>query len=109
MGIDSLHRHPNRFLCELLEKLKIILGGSADTVIIAVWFNERSSVIPRQGHGAIAFLLCLLPKQRPDRVFGLQERQLENIIHKKYATRQNVTTITVFNQAEFYLYGMRVL
>ncbi|KAJ2975636.1 hypothetical protein NQ176_g5407 [Zarea fungicola] len=71
---------PFGFLCKLLERLEKIPGGSSDTVIITTWFNERSSVIPRQEPGAIAFLPCLFPEQRPDRVFGLQERQLESII-----------------------------
>ncbi|KAJ2982027.1 hypothetical protein NQ176_g1655 [Zarea fungicola] len=71
---------PFGFLCKLLERLEKIPGGSSDTVIITAWFNEHSSVIPRQGPAAITFLSCLFPEQRPDRVFGLQERQLESII-----------------------------
>ncbi|KAJ2982037.1 hypothetical protein NQ176_g1648 [Zarea fungicola] len=73
---------PFRFLCELLERLEKTPGGSSDTVIITTLFNERSSVIPRQEPGAIAFLPCLFPEHRPYRVFGLQKRQLESIIQQ---------------------------
>lgn len=83
---------PFRFICELLERLEIKSAGplntdrlrGSDAGIIPTWFQKHSSAIPRQGPGAIAFLSCLFPERRPDRVFGLKERQLEHIIRRAH-------------------------
>jgi DNA ligase 4 len=53
---------------------------NSETQIVRTWFDQHSSLIPRKGREAVAFLSCLFPHRRPDRVFGLQERRLESII-----------------------------
>ncbi|KAH7114682.1 hypothetical protein EDB81DRAFT_873452 [Dactylonectria macrodidyma] len=81
---------PFRLLCDLLGRLERNARRSSsidriqerDTVTILAWFNEHNAIIPRRGPEAVAFLSCLFPERRPDRVFGLQERQLEGIIQR---------------------------
>ncbi|KAH7117213.1 hypothetical protein B0J13DRAFT_652792 [Dactylonectria estremocensis] len=81
---------PFRLLCDLLERLERNARRSSsidriqelDTLTILAWFNEHNAIIPRRGPEAVAFLSCLFPERRPDRVFGLQERQLEGIIQR---------------------------
>ena len=41
---------------------------------------NTGSKIPRKGPEAVAFLSCLFPERRADRVYGLQERRLEGIL-----------------------------
>jgi DNA ligase-4 len=53
-----------------------------DARTIAAWFNKYNEIIPRRGPEAVAFLSCLFPERRPDRVFGLQVRRLETIIQR---------------------------
>ena len=53
-----------------------------DARTIAAWFNKYNDIIPRRGPQAVAFLSCLFPERRPDRVFGLQVRRLETIIQR---------------------------
>jgi DNA ligase-4 len=53
-----------------------------DARTIAAWFNKYNDIIPRRGPEAVAFLSCLFPERRPDRVFGLQVRRLETIIQR---------------------------
>ncbi|KAH7109337.1 hypothetical protein EDB81DRAFT_769177 [Dactylonectria macrodidyma] len=81
---------PFRLLCDLLGRLERNARRSSsidriqerDTLTILAWFNEHNAIIPRRGPEAVAFLSCLFPERRPDRVFGLQERQLEGIIQR---------------------------
>ncbi|KAF5132935.1 DNA ligase 4 [Metarhizium anisopliae] len=49
---------------------------------LVAWFNKHGSIIPRRGPEAVAFLSCLFPERRPDRVFGLSRRRLEYIIQE---------------------------
>jgi DNA ligase 4 len=51
-----------------------------DTQRVRSWFNDHDRVIPQHGPEAVAFLSCLFPERRTDRVFELQERRLEPII-----------------------------
>jgi DNA ligase-4 len=74
-------------LCGLLNELdknrtrKTALNTPNSTVdIFDNWFNKHDRMIPREGPGAVAFLSCLFPERRPDRVFNLQEKRLESII-----------------------------
>jgi DNA ligase-4 len=48
--------------------------------IVGNWFNKHDRMIPREGPEAVAFLSCLFPERRADRVFNLQEKRLESII-----------------------------
>ncbi|KAH7124509.1 hypothetical protein EDB81DRAFT_911299 [Dactylonectria macrodidyma] len=81
---------PFRLLCDLLEILGRNSGGSSsidkiqdrDTLAILAWFSNHNAIIPRRGPEAVAFLSCLFPERRPDRVFSLQERHLEGIIQR---------------------------
>lgn len=81
---------PFRLLCDLLEGLERNARRSSsidrirerDTLTILAWFNKHNAIIPRRGPEAVAFLSCLFPERRPDRVFGLQERQLEGVIQR---------------------------
>jgi DNA ligase-4 len=50
--------------------------------IITTWFEEHQQLIPREGLSALAFLSCIFPERRPDRVFELQEKRLESIIQR---------------------------
>jgi hypothetical protein len=71
---------PFSSLCELLNELDKnrtkssavgkILDLNAKTVVS--WFNKHNGMIPRRGTEAVAFLSCLFPERRPDRVFNLR-------------------------------------
>ena len=72
-------------LCDLLEELednrlrKVLptsRGANPDLRTITTWFNQHTSKISRSGPSAIAFLSCLFPERRVDRVYGLRERKL---------------------------------
>ncbi|KAF2190305.1 hypothetical protein K469DRAFT_723135 [Zopfia rhizophila CBS 207.26] len=76
-------------LCDLLNELdqnrarkssKTPNTLSPSNVIVVSWFNKHDRIIPREGPGAVAFLSCLFPERRADRVFNLQEKRLESII-----------------------------
>ena len=81
---------PFRWLCELLDQLESNSSKSPsidktrelDAHTVLSWFNKHNEAIPRQGPEAVAFLSCLFPERRPDRVFGLPTRQLEGIIQR---------------------------
>jgi hypothetical protein len=78
---------PFRFLCDLLNELDQNHTNKLTRTIqrlntVVTWFNKHDQIIPRKGLEAIAFLSCLFPERRPDRVFNLQEKRLETIIHK---------------------------
>ena len=78
-----------RLLCDLLNELDHNRAYKSTTTVqiqrlnaqtVVAWFNKHDLIIPRKGSGAVAFLLCLFPERRPDRVFNLQEKKLESII-----------------------------
>lgn len=78
-------------LCHLLNELeqnrsknKSAVSRVADSDIqtVRTWFNVHDRLIPRHGPQAVAFLSCLFPERRPDRVFNIQERRLEPIIKR---------------------------
>ncbi|KAH6871139.1 hypothetical protein B0T10DRAFT_533639 [Thelonectria olida] len=81
---------PFRLLCDLLERLERNARRSSsidriqelDQLTILAWFKKHNAIIPRRGPEAVAFLSCLFPERRPDRIFGLQERQLEGVIQR---------------------------
>jgi DNA ligase 4 len=53
-----------------------------NTRTVVAWFNKHDRIIPRKGPEAVAFLSCLFPEHRPDRVFNIQEKRLETIIQQ---------------------------
>jgi len=74
-----------RWLCDLLQTLehnRLSKASTAartvnpDTQIVVTWFNKHNAQIPRSGEPAVAFLSCMFPERRPDRVYSLQRRQL---------------------------------
>lgn len=69
-------------VCELFDTLDRIRTKPLKDNVSAVrtWFDKHKSKIPRQGLEAVAFLSCLFPERRADRVYGLQERRLEGIL-----------------------------
>ncbi|ERF70354.1 hypothetical protein EPUS_07619 [Endocarpon pusillum Z07020] len=77
-----------RHLCDLLQSLddnrikKVTYPRSknSDIPIIVSWFNKHDRQIPRCGKEAVAFLSCLFPERRADRVYNVQEKRLEKII-----------------------------
>src|SRR5580693_3599697 len=80
---------PFRLLCDILNELdqnranksmKTIQRLNTHTVV--GWFKKHNRIIPRKWPEAVAFLLCLFPERRPDRVFNLQEKRLETIIQQ---------------------------
>ena len=82
---------PFSLLCNLLNKLdrdrakkalKTSKALSVNTQAVASWFSKNDQIIPREGPEAVAFLSCLFPERRPDRVFNLQEKSLESIIKR---------------------------
>jgi DNA ligase-4 len=79
---------PFRLLCDLLERLErnarrsSSIGKIQERDTILVWFNKHNAIIPRRGPEAVTFLSYLFPERRPDRIFGLQERQVEGIIQR---------------------------
>jgi len=50
-----------------------------DNQVIITWYNRYNHRITRHGESAIAFLSCLFPEHRSDRVYALQERRLSSI------------------------------
>jgi DNA ligase N terminus len=81
---------PSSSLCDLLNKLEKNRSKSSRTDKIqdldertaVAWFIKHNESIPRRGPEAVAFLSCLFPERRPDRVFSLQVRRLETIIQR---------------------------
>lgn len=81
---------PLILLCELLDGLennrrKVRNANRAqelDNSTIVAWFRRHSKLVPRQGSSAIAFLSCLFPERRADRIFGLGAKRLEKIIQQ---------------------------
>ncbi|KAH6883508.1 hypothetical protein B0T10DRAFT_580496 [Thelonectria olida] len=81
---------PFRLLCDLLERLERNAKRSSsidriqelDQLTILAWFKKHNAIIPRRGSEAVAFLSCLFPERRSDRIFGLQQRQLEGVIQR---------------------------
>src|SRR5258708_22750848 len=81
---------PFSSLCDLLNKLNKNCTKSSstgkiqdlDARTVVAWFNKHNGIIPRRGPEAVAFLSCLFPERRPDRVFSLQVRRLETIIQR---------------------------
>ena len=50
--------------------------------ITTQWFMQHENDIIRHGPSASAFLSCLLPERRPDRVYGLQDHTLSTVLPK---------------------------
>lgn len=78
-----------RFLCELLQDLdnsrldkraSISRRIDPDRKVIKQWFTRRDGQIPRSGNEAVAFLSCLFPQRRVDRIYEIQESRLSSII-----------------------------
>jgi DNA ligase 4 len=78
-----------RHLCDLLQSLDDnrikkkatdARARSSDTPIIITWFRKHERQIPRHGTAAVAFLSCLFPERRADRVYNIQEKRLEKIV-----------------------------
>jgi DNA ligase 4 len=76
-------------LCELVDALELSRSKLPSSnsrcindvgTIIRGWFDKYSQNIPRQGREAVAFLSCLFPERRADRVYELKESRLEEII-----------------------------
>jgi len=69
-------------LCDLLNELDLNRARkssktrndlSSSPEIVVSWFNKHNAIILRKGQGAVAFLSCLFPERREDRVFDLWE------------------------------------
>ena len=79
---------PFSLLCDLLNRLdknrtklsSVEKIQELDTNTVTTWFDQNETIIPRRGPDAVAFLSCLFPERRPDRVFGLGGKQLERIV-----------------------------
>ena len=76
-------------LCDLLETLQDnrrraclpeFKGRDLDREVIVNWFNRHNESVERTGKGAVAFLSCLFPERRVDRVFGLKEKSLASLL-----------------------------
>ena len=74
-----------RWLCDLLQKLeqnRLSKASAAsrtvnpDNQVLVTWFNKHHAQIPRSGEDAVAFLSCMFPERRPDRVYSLQRKRL---------------------------------
>ena len=74
-----------RHICELFDTIKS--PGNIGAVV-HTWFDEHDADIPRHGPGAVAFLSCLFPEHRPDRVLGLYQSDLEPIIQSAHGLGQ---------------------
>ncbi|KFA53376.1 hypothetical protein S40293_09397 [Stachybotrys chartarum IBT 40293] len=80
---------PFTLLCDLLNRLETLSKSSSvdrtqeiQARAVVSGFYKHNEAIPRQGSEAIAFLSCLFPERRPDRVFCLSAIQLEKIIER---------------------------
>jgi DNA ligase 4 len=71
-----------RHICELFDTIDGSCAKSPENIGAAVhtWFDEYDADIPRHGPDAVAFLSCLFPERRPDRVLGVHKSDLEPII-----------------------------
>ena len=71
-----------RHLCELFNIVDRLQAKKPDNISVAIhtWFDGHDAGIPRFGPGAVAFLSCLLPERRSDRVLGVCQRDLEPVI-----------------------------
>ena len=78
-----------RWLCELLNDLdknrvkKAASSSSRSATLdhrsLVAWFNRYSTRIDRSREATVAFLSCLFPERRPDRVYNLQRKRLASI------------------------------
>src|SRR5439155_23131470 len=80
-----------RIFCDLLNNLSRAQTKTSPTApeitdsstrIINAWFDKHDSIIPRHGSEAVAFLSCMFPERRADRVYNLREAKLEAIIQR---------------------------
>jgi DNA ligase 4 len=75
-----------RHLCKLFDTIDGLgiknLGNIS--IVIHTWFDEHNAHIPRYGPGAIAFLSCLFPERRLDRVLEVYKSDLERIIQSAH-------------------------
>ena len=79
-----------RCLCELFDIVDGLRakGSRIDILAIYKWFNKHETDISRLGPDAVAFLSCLFPEYRPDRVLGVRQRDLERIIQSAHGLGQ---------------------
>lgn len=94
-----------QWLCELLEELDSNRYKHARSAartfnhehqIIHRWYERFSHRIERTGPGAIAFLSCLFPERRPDRIYGLQHKRLSQVFGR--ALGLGASRVTELNQ-----------
>jgi DNA ligase 4 len=53
-----------------------------NTRTVVAGFNKHDRIFPRKGPEAVAFLSCLFPEHRLDRVFNLKEKRLERLSNR---------------------------
>lgn len=78
-----------RWLCELLQDLEnnqinkvisVSRRSDPDRKVVKDWFDRHNAKIPRSGSEAVAFLSCLFPQRRVDRVYAIQELRLSLVL-----------------------------
>ncbi len=69
-------------ICELFDNFDRDLANALRDDVLAVrrWFDKYASTIPRNGPAAVAFLSCLFPERRADRLCKIKETRLEGIL-----------------------------
>jgi DNA ligase 4 len=67
-------------VCQLFENLSNSTSQHYSETTIKAWFQQHDATIDRKGPGGLALLSCLLPEKRPDRVYGLSQSRLEDIV-----------------------------
>jgi DNA ligase-4 len=80
-----------QIFCDLLNNLSRAQTKTSSTApeitdsstrIVNAWFDKHDSIIPHHGSEAVAFLSCMFPERRVDRVYNLREVKLEAIIQR---------------------------
>ena len=77
-----------QIFCDLLNNLSRAQTRASSTApeiadsSTNTWFDKHDSIIPRHGSEAVAFLSCMFPERRADRVYSLREAKLEAIIQR---------------------------
>ena len=79
------------YVCDLLSQLesnRIPKATTAakridpDFLTVTNWFNRHSKHIHDGKTDRLALLSCVFPQKRPDRVYGLREYSLANVISR---------------------------
>ena len=77
---------PFAYLCDLLEQIADSLRGGpkVSQQLIKEWFQHHRALVTHENTNRCALLSSLLPELRTDRMYGIKEVKLEQIIARAW-------------------------